>query len=107
MVESLKLQPSQSRFAARLRRARSDTACRLSRSPEGRGETGAGRLRPPRQDVNVLRGQLAAVGDDAAELALALAGLVAVKVFLAGLAALELATGGHAEAFFRPLVGLL
>src|SRR5688572_11658640 len=56
---------------------------------------------------DVLAGHLADLDDRAAQVALALAALVSVEVLLAGLAALELARGGHAEPLLGALVGLL
>src|SRR5262245_66330791 len=55
---------------------------------------------------DVLARQLAPVDEVAAEVPLALAGLVAVEVALAGLTALQQARGGDAEALLRSLMAL-
>src|SRR5262245_53216379 len=57
--------------------------------------------------LDVRARQLAAVHDDAAQLALALAGLVTEQVLLAGLPAFQFPRSRHAEAFLRGLVRLL
>src|SRR5262245_23218504 len=63
-----------------------------------------GRLVLAAHRLDVRARQLAAVHDDAAQLALTLAGLVTEQVFLAGLAAFQFPRSGHAEAFLRGLV---
>src|SRR5205823_10669486 len=55
---------------------------------------------------DVLARQFTAVDEAAAQVALALAALVAVQVLLAGLAALQQARGGDAKALLRGLVRL-
>src|SRR5581483_289632 len=67
---------------------------------------GPAMLRLATHDFDVLLGNFADLDELGAELALALAGLVTVQVFLAGLGAFELARGGHAEAFLRGLMRL-
>src|SRR5262249_42181141 len=57
-------------------------------------------------DFDVLLAQLARFNDGAAQVAFALAGLVAEQVLLAGLAPFQLAAGGHAEGLLGALVGL-
>src|SRR6516162_790325 len=64
------------------------------------------RLGVPAHHADVLLGHDPRLDDDATQLALALAGLVAQQVLLAGLAPLQLAVGRHAEALLRCLMSL-
>src|SRR5262245_26028655 len=93
-------------------RPRSTVLPLRARVMAGNSSTGSGRgpgHRPSRlaaHHLAVLLAKLPGLQDRPTQVPLALAGLVAEQVLLAGLAALDLPRGRHPEAFLRALVRL-